>query len=90
VWTTIELEAAGDPMAKYKYPHHMIQSDVTAFDKDWLPGQITLNAGIYRCRTCGDEIVVGRRQQIPTAHHEHAVLGPVVWQLLVFAQEHPK
>ncbi|MCO5730954.1 hypothetical protein [Rhizobium sp. SSA_523] len=77
-------------MAKYKYPHHLVQSDVSAFDKDWLPGQITLNAGIYRCKTCGDEIVVGRRQPIPTAHHEHPVLGPVVWQLLVFAQEHPR
>ncbi|WP_137132073.1 hypothetical protein [Rhizobium sp. FY34] len=77
-------------MAKYKYLHHIIQSDVGAFDKEWLPGQIAVNAGIYRCKACGDELVLARGQAVPTAHHQHSVLGPVVWQLLIFAQEHPK
>lgn len=77
-------------MAKYKYSDHLVRSEVAAFDKQWLPGQVPPNAGIYRCRTCGDEIAVGKRQAIPPSHHEHRVLGPVVWQMLVFAQEHPK
>jgi hypothetical protein len=80
----------GDEMAKYKYPHHMVQSDVGAFDKEWLPGQIAVNGGIYRCKNCGDELAIARGQALPTGHHQHPVLGPVIWSLLVFAQEHPK
>ncbi|MDO1581504.1 hypothetical protein [Rhizobium oryzicola] len=77
-------------MAKFKYSAHLKQSDVSAFDNGWLPGQSPPNSGIYRCKNCGDEIVVPRGTAIPTNHHEHIVLGPVIWQLLVFAQEHPK
>jgi len=80
----------GDPMAKYKYAHHMCQSDVGAFDQTYKPGQIVFNSGIYRCKACGNEIALGKGQSIPTHHHEHIVLGPVTWNLLVFAQEHPK
>ena len=77
-------------MAKFKYAHHMSQSDVGAFDQTFKSGQIVSNSGIYRCKTCGDEIAVAKGQAIPHHHHEHIVLGPVSWNLLVFAQEHPR
>ncbi|WJH40812.1 hypothetical protein N7E02_09620 [Aliirhizobium terrae] len=76
-------------MAQYKYPTHLVAVKSWAFDQEWKPGQIVKNAGIYRCRTCGDEIVVDKGAAIPQHHHEHTLLGPVVWQMLVFAQKHP-
>ncbi|MFD1746578.1 hypothetical protein ACFSE1_13985 [Rhizobium helianthi] len=77
-------------MAKYKYPQHVSQSDGGAFDQSFKPGQVVANSGIYRCRTCGNEIAVAKGQPIPANHHEHLLLGPVSWSLLVFAQEHPR
>jgi hypothetical protein len=77
-------------MAKYKYDEHLVQTNVPAFDKEWQPGQVPPNAGIYRCKNCGDEIAVGKGQPLPSGHHQHTVLGPVAWTMLVFAQEHPK
>lgn len=77
-------------MAKYKYSDHVVQTDAGAFDQSYKPGQVVPNSGIYRCRTCGNEIAVSKGQAIPPYHHEHIVLGAVSWSLLVFAQEHPK
>jgi hypothetical protein len=76
-------------MAQFKNSEHLIQTKAPAFEKDWMPGQKVPNAGIYRCKTCGDEIVVHKDAAIPQIHHEHTVLGPVIWKLLVFAQKHP-
>ncbi len=76
-------------MAQYKYSDRLVQANSWAFDQDYKPGQPVTNAGIYRCRACGDEIVVDKGATIPKSHHEHSLLGPVVWQLLVFAQTHP-
>jgi hypothetical protein len=76
-------------VAQYKYPTHMVETKSWAFDQDWKPGQVVRNAGIYRCATCGDEIVVDKGAAIPKSHHEHTLLGPVAWKLLVFAQKHP-
>ncbi|WP_377295723.1 hypothetical protein [Rhizobium sp. SGZ-381] len=77
-------------MAKFKYDEHLVQTNVPAFDKQWLPGQTPPNAGIYRCKNCGDEVAVAKGQPLPNSHHQHTVLGPVIWTMLVFAQEHPK
>jgi hypothetical protein len=76
-------------MAKYKYSTHLVEASATAFDQEWQPGQVVPNAGIYRCKTCGDEIVADKGAAIPRSHHEHSLLGPVAWKLLVFAQKHP-
>jgi hypothetical protein len=76
-------------MAQYKYSAHIVEASSRAFDQDCLPGQIVTNAGIYRCKACGDEIVVDKGDAIPHRHHEHMLLGPVVWSLLVYAQKKP-
>lgn len=76
-------------MAQYKYSAHMVETGSWAFDQEWKPGQVVRNAGIYRCRTCGDEIVADKNTALPRTHHEHTLLGPVVWSLLVFAQKRP-
>ena len=77
-------------MAQFKNSEHMIQANSPAFDKEWLPGQVVVNAGIYRCKTCGDEIVVDKGAATPQSHHNHSILGPVIWKLLIFAQKHPQ
>lgn len=76
-------------MAQFKYSTHLNQSNVPAFDREWQPGQIVANGGIYRCKACGDETAVGKGGVLPKEHHRHDVLGPVVWNMLVFAQQRP-
>ena len=76
-------------MAQYRDQRHLLESNSAAFQKQFKPGQVVQNAGIYRCLSCGDEIVVDKGCAIPQHHHEHIVLGPVIWGLLVFAQKHP-
>lgn len=74
-------------MAQYKHGQHLTQSQHEAFDARLSPGTVTINAGIYRCAVCGDEIGIAKGHTLPPQnHHQHAPgLGPVQWQLLVFA-----
>ena len=74
-------------MAQYKHGQHLTQSQHDAFDARLSPGTVTTNAGIYRCAVCGDEIGIAKGHTLPPQnHHQHAPgLGPIQWQLLVFA-----
>lgn len=76
-------------MAQFKYSNFLREANVPAFDRDWQPGQIVANGGIYRCKTCGDETAVAKGGALPANHHRHELLGPVVWQMIVFAQQRP-
>ena len=76
-------------MAQFKNSEHLVQGNASAFDKEWRGGEVVVNAGIYRCKNCGDEIVLDKRTAIPQNHHQHLLVGPVVWKMLVFAQKHP-
>jgi hypothetical protein len=76
-------------MSQYKYDDHLVESNSWAFDQEYKPGQPVTNPGIYRCKTCGDEVVCDKGAAVSKFHHEHTALGPVMWKLLVFAQKHP-
>lgn len=76
-------------MAQYKYGHYLAQIQHTAFDTLHSPGTEAPNAGVYRCTICGDEIGIAKGHTLPPQnHHQHAPgLGPIKWQMLVFAQQ---
>lgn len=75
-------------MAQYKYGTYLQKSDHSAYDIKHAPGTVAPNAGIYRCTVCGDEIGIAKGHVLPPQnHHQHSPgLGPIQWQLLVFAQ----
>jgi len=76
-------------MAQYKHGQYLAQSPHEEFDKIHVPGSLALNAGIYRCTACGDEIGIAKGHTLPSQnHHQHPPgQGPIRWQLLVFAQQ---
>ncbi len=76
-------------MAQYKYGDYLNHSDHSAYDTLHAPGSEAENPGIYRCATCGDEIGIAKGHTLPSQnHHQHRPgLGPIKWQLLVFAQQ---
>lgn len=76
-------------MAQYKYTDNLTTSSSSAFDTLYAPGARVENAGIYRCKGCGEEVVAGRGQLLPAPErHPHAAgSGKAEWQLLVFAQQ---
>ncbi len=76
-------------MARYKYEKYLTKSDHSVYDAKQSPGSEAINAGIYRCVACGDEIAIAKGHTLPPQnHHQHAAnLGKIEWQLLVFAQQ---
>lgn len=76
-------------MAQYKYGQLLHRSEHSAYDEKHSPGSVAANAGIYRCSVCGDEIGIAKGHTLPPQnHHQHEPgLGPIQWQLLVFAQQ---
>jgi len=76
-------------MAEYKFGNYLNHSDNSAYDARYAPGTQTMNAGVYRCVACGDEIGIAKGHTLPPQnHHQHAVgVGKIEWQLLVFAQQ---
>lgn len=75
-------------MALFKYNKFLQASQDKAFDQAHPPGEITPHPGIYRCETCGHEIVIGTMQALPgDVHGTHRPSrGPIFWRLVVYAQ----
>lgn len=75
-------------MALYKNPQYLTQSQHTAFDAVYGPGQNCPNSGIYRCQGCGKEIASNKDNPFPPQnHHQHNQhQGSVRWQMIVFSQ----
>ncbi|HVZ46882.1 MAG TPA: hypothetical protein VHA82_23955 [Ramlibacter sp.] len=78
-------------MAIYKNGNLLHHSQDQAFDAVHSPGTAAPFAGIYRCATCGHEVGIAHGHTLPPqGHHQHAPgIGPIRWQLLVFAQHNP-
>lgn len=73
-------------MASYKYGQYLTENNHAEFDREWSPGSVPPNSGIYRCKNCGDEIAANKGNPLPPQnHHQHANSKPIIWQLLVFA-----
>ncbi|WP_233839470.1 hypothetical protein [Paraburkholderia sp. ZP32-5] len=75
-------------MAQYKYQKFLKEGQSDVYDKRYAPGSEAYNAGIYRCVACGHEIAIAKGHTLPPQnHHQHAPgLGPIEWQLIVYAQ----
>jgi hypothetical protein len=71
-------------MASYKYGKYLLRYESDQFDKEFEPGSIPYNSGIYRCKNCGEEIAATEGVPLP-AQHRHSNNLPIVWQLLVYA-----
>lgn len=74
-------------MAWYKHGQYLQQNSHEEFDKDYTPGTVCPNSGIWRCVNCGDEIAANKGDPLPPQnHHQHAPgKGAIRWKLLVFA-----
>ena len=72
-------------MALYKYDQAVSRSQHANFDKLYAPGHTAIDAGIYRCAGCGDEIsIAGGHILPPQNHHQHSrEQGDIAWQLIV-------
>lgn len=79
-------------MATYQYSEFVFQVGNEAFDKIGAPGVPAQWSGIYRCSGCGREEVVRAGKPLPSdIHHPHSAdHGPVLWRLIVYADQKPK
>lgn len=75
-------------MAQYKYGKYLKKGDSEVYDREYKPGEINPNSGIYRCINCDDEIASNKNDPFPPQnHHQHTSNKPIRWQLLVYAQQ---
>ena len=72
-------------MAFYKDIQFLKQSNSPHFDGTLDPGDITPRSGIYRCKTCGLEVVSEEDNPLPSQHVKPHN-GPIRWQLIVAAR----
>lgn len=71
-------------MALYKNASYLQQNSHANFDKEWKPGEVPPDSGIYRCRHCGDEIAANKGNPLPPQnHHQHNPPSNIRWQLIV-------
>lgn len=75
-------------MALCRDGEYLKESKHEEFHTDHKPGEINANSGIYRCINCGDEVASNKGYPFPPQnHHQHKTGQPIVWRLLVFAQQ---
>lgn len=74
-------------MAWYKDISKLTHNSHANFDKEWKPGETPPDAGIYRCKGCGDEIASNKGVQLPSQNHsQHTpAQGAIRWQMIVCA-----
>jgi hypothetical protein len=76
-------------MAFYKYSKFLKQNDSAAYDSVHKPGVATPHSGVYRCVSCGVEIVSEKGKSMPPTHANIARNHEITWQLVVFPNEKP-
>lgn len=70
-------------MVLYRYLTHLEPSSSDEFDKTYGPGDRVAWSGIYRCMSCGREIVHTNEKPIPQNPHEHKPSqGKILWKLV--------
>ena len=84
-----QAQGIGGMKPLHKHGQYLTQSQHQAFDTHLSPGTTAENPGIYRCVVCGDEIGTAKGHTLPPQnHHQHTPgLGPIRWQLLVYAEQ---
>ncbi|HUI07750.1 MAG TPA: hypothetical protein VL486_12175 [Verrucomicrobiae bacterium] len=75
-------------MALYKDSQYLGTSIDGAFDVLHRPGATTPDTGVYRCESCGHEIVSNTGSPLPRQeHHQHgSTQGSIRWRMIVFVQ----
>ena len=75
----------GGCVAQYKYAHFLKTNSNDVFDALHEPGSSAPFAGIYRCASCGKEVVSVQGSPLPPQnHHQHQPSqGVIRWQLIV-------
>lgn len=79
-------------MALYKFAQFLVNAASPSFDELHNPGAGTPFSGIYRCDSCGREVVAEFQKPLPPQnHHQHLPSqGQVRWRLIVYADHQPK
>lgn len=74
-------------VANYKLAIYLTGSTDTVFEQQFRPGDVAPASGIYRCVTCGREIIAEAAARLPNAaHHLHATKSAeIIWRLIVRA-----
>ncbi len=76
-------------MAWYKYDQFLKRSNGEAYDLIYKPGYAAPHSGIYRCESCGVEIVSEKGRVLPPTHANIARQHVITWRLAVFPNEKP-
>jgi len=74
-------------MAWFKYDKFLKKFGGTgdAYDKIHKPGETTPFSGIYRCESCGIEVVSEHNKPLPPTHAKAAQGHQITWRLVVYA-----
>jgi hypothetical protein len=81
-------------MVWYHYQKYLQQATYTAdqpnpYDSLDNPGDITPHSGIYRCESCGCEIVSETSRPFPPTHANAAQGHKIQWRLVAFPNPPP-
>lgn len=78
-------------MAWYKYKEflHQFTGNGDAYDALHDPGEATPFSGVYRCESCGVEIVSEYQKPMPPTHANAARGHAIQWRLVAYA-DHKK
>jgi hypothetical protein len=78
-------------MVWYKYPQFLQHFTGTgnAYDVVYNPGQVVPHSGIYRCESCGGEIICETGRTFPPTHANAAAGHPVRWRLAGYPNPPP-
>ncbi len=77
-------------MVWYKNGHYLQKSDTAAYDKLWKPGETPDHSGIYRCESCGVEVVAEHTRKLPTTHAAAASGHTITWRLVAYPNPTPQ
>lgn len=74
-------------MPAYKDGDHFDRRNDPAFDVLYKPGERARYSGIYKCKSCGDEIAHNGGNPLPPQnHHQHKDARlPILWRLIAAA-----
>lgn len=76
-------------MALYQDSQLVTASKDTVFTDAHDPGIPALYAGVYRCMSCGHEIVAAHGDTLPQDFHpRHSPGQEIRWKLVVYAEQH--
>jgi hypothetical protein len=76
-------------MVWYKNKDYFQYSASEAYDKLYKPGDIPDHSGIYRCESCGAEVVAEHSRALPPTHAKAAQGHKVTWRLVAYPKAPP-